>query len=56
MNNKLETKHWFAFRNTFLQTESNCLTLFRMGFFGAAHGWGGQKGLPFLKSVTYILQ
>ena len=20
------------------------LTLFRMGFFGAAHGWGGQKG------------
>ena len=44
MNNKLETKHWFAFRNTFLQTESNCLTLFRMGFFGAAHGWGGQKG------------
>ena len=22
------------------------LTLFRMGFFGAAHGWGGQKGPP----------
>ena len=46
MNNKLETKHWFAFRNTFLQTESNCLTLFRMGFFGAAHGWGGKKAPP----------
>ena len=25
------------------------LTLFRMGFFGAAHGWGGQKGPPLLK-------
>ena len=37
------------------------LTLFRMGFFGAAHGWGGggrggQKGPPSLKSVTHILQ
>ena len=33
------------------------LTLFRMGFFGAAHGWGGaKKGLPSLKSVTHILQ
>ena len=30
------------------------LTLFRMGFFGAAHGL--QKGLPSLKSVTHILQ
>ena len=32
-----------------------CLTLFRMGFFGAAHGWGGgvQKGPPSLKSVTH---
>ena len=30
------------------------LTLFRMGFFGPAHGWGGgQKGLPSLKSVTH---
>ena len=29
------------------------LTLFRMGFFGAAQGWGtGQKGRPSLKSVT----
>ena len=22
------------------------LTTFRMGIFGAAHGWGGQKGPP----------
>ena len=27
------------------------LTLFRMGFFGAAHGWGGE-----VKPVTHILQ
>ena len=33
------------------------LTLFRMGFFGAAHEWGGgQKGPPSLKSVANILQ
>ena len=32
------------------------LTLFRMGFFGAGHGWGDQKGLPSLKPVTHILQ
>ena len=34
------------------------VTLFRMGIFGAAHGWGGrgQKGPPFLESVTHILQ
>ena len=25
------------------------LTLFRMGIFGAAHGWGGQKGHPLPK-------
>ena len=31
------------------------LTLFRMDFFGAAHGWG-QKQPPSRKSVTYILQ
>ena len=31
------------------------LTLFRMGFFGAAHGWkrGGGKKAPSLKSVRY---
>ena len=31
------------------------LTLFRMGFLGAAHGWGGRaKRPPSLKSVTHI--
>ena len=35
---------------------SSILTLFRMGIFGAAHGWGGgeQKGHSSLKSVTMI--
>ena len=32
------------------------LTLFRMGFFRDAHGWGNQKGHPSLKSVTHIPQ
>ena len=32
------------------------MTLFRMGIFGAAHGWGGQKGPRSLRSVTNILQ
>ena len=34
------------------------LNLFRMGFFGAAHGWGGGgvKRPPSLKSVTHIQQ
>ena len=35
------------------------LTLFRMGFFGAAHGWRvgrGAKRSPCLKSATHILQ
>ena len=32
------------------------LTLFRMGLFKAAHGWGRQKGFPSVKSVTHILQ
>ena len=31
------------------------LTLFRMGLFGAAHGWVAKKASS-LKSVTYILQ
>ena len=30
------------------------LNLFRMGFFGAAHRWGG-GGSPSLKSVTDII-
>ena len=32
------------------------LTLFRMEFFEAAHGWEGQKGPPSLKTVAHILQ
>ena len=34
------------------------LTLFRMGLFGATHGWGAKKSPPppSLKSVTHILQ
>ena len=28
----------------------------RLGLFGDAHGWGGQKRTPSLKSVTYIVQ
>ena len=35
---------------------NHCLTLFTMGLFGAAHGWGGQKGTHSLKSATHILQ
>ena len=34
--------------------ENPDLTLFRMGFFGATHGFWG-RGPPFLKSVTHIL-
>ena len=32
------------------------LTLFRMIFFGADHGWGGAKRPPLPKTVTHILQ
>ena len=35
------------------------LTLFKMGFFGEAHGWWGGRGLKrplSIKSVTHILQ
>ena len=32
------------------------LILFRMGFFGTAHRWAGQKGPLPRKSVTHILQ
>ena len=27
-------------------TDGHILTLFRVGLFGAAHGWGYQKGIP----------
>ena len=36
------------------------LTIFRMGFFRAAHEWwwgrGGGKKAPYLKSITHILE
>ena len=37
---------------------SDLLTLFRIGFFRAAHGWRGlgKKDPPSLQSVTHILQ
>ena len=36
---------------------SMALTLFRMGFFGAVHGWGGLfVPPPSLKSAAHILQ
>ena len=44
---------------TFLWIYLHLLTLFRMGFYGAAHRWEGgewQKGPPSLKSVANILQ
>ena len=38
------------------ETPPILLTLFRIGRFGAAHGWErAHKGSPSLKSVTYIL-
>ena len=49
--------HFESFRNCCnLFSTLLVLTLFRMGFFGTAHGWGCQKGLRSLKSVTHILQ
>ena len=47
---------WLTLEKYFLMTSK--LILFRMDFFGAAHGcMGGQKEpLPSLKSATYILQ
>ena len=32
------------------------LTLFRIGLFKAAYGWGRQKGFPSVKAVTHILE
>ena len=34
---------------------NNILTSLRMGFFGAAYGWGLGKKVAFLKYVTHIL-
>ena len=37
---------WYciSIRKTGCKDENEVLTLFRMGLFGAAHGWGKQKG------------
>ena len=32
--------------SSLLSAVLSALTLFRMSFFGAAHGWGGGKGPP----------
>ena len=40
----------------FLIEEPPTIDLFSMGLFKAAHGRGGGKKSPSLKSVTYILQ
>ena len=45
-----------AFASSLFIFLNNMLTLFRMGIFGAAHGWGPQKSPSSLKSVTHILQ
>ena len=65
-NRSVSNAQFFFLPNIFLQWYQKTehfkirknLTLSRMRSFGGAHGWrkGGQKGLPFLKSVTHILQ
>ena len=61
MNFKMKQKAFFImFKGRYLvrnclRPDNRPLTLFRMGFFGAAHGWGGGGGLfapppPSLKS------
>ena len=49
-----QTDEAIPFLNGNLRTILICLSLFRMGIFEAAHGWGwGKKSPPsFLKSVT----
>ena len=42
---------------SFMSVLLELLTLFRMGIFGAAHGWGvGLERPPSIKSATNILQ
>ena len=44
---------------SFMSVLLELLNLFRMGIFGAAHGWEGGEGLetpPSIKSATNILQ
>ena len=42
-------------KESVLNNNPPVLTLFRMGFFGAAHGWGGKKP-PRLIPVAHILK
>ena len=46
----------FVFLQKYFFLRALVLTLFKMGLFGAAHGWVDQKGFFSLKSVTHILQ
>ena len=57
-NIKWERAPYHNYKKLFCIKKSTSIqTLFRMGFFGAAHGWVGvEKGPPSLKSVTHILQ
>ena len=55
-NNPTLREFFTPFYADFDITQPTPLILFRMGLFGAAHGWGGQKGPLSLKSVTHILQ
>ena len=55
-DNLLALNQLLAFASSLFIFLNNMLTLFRMGIFGAAHGWGPQKSLSSLKSVTHILQ
>ena len=58
---KIQLKLLFVHLNI-LHTSEQLLTLFRMGFFRAAHGWGGGgggcsvegKSPPSLKSITFF--
>ena len=57
---KIQLKLLFVHLNI-LHTSEQLLTLFRMGFFRAAHGWRGGGGCsvegkspPSLKSITFF--
>ena len=60
LSKNARTKHLDSFKATtqYIFDRHAPLTLFRMGPFGSAYGWGGgcAKGPSSLKSVTHILQ
>ena len=47
--------HWNIYWNIVSYTKQliGCLTLFRMGFFGAAHGWEGEARRPPLPKICH---